>query len=134
MGSNGSRKKHSWYLVLDANFIHALSLPVNLEEWKSYWEHVKQVLQFSLFLACTFLHELCERHLEKQGCIQRVHGSKSSRLQDWASTVLTVAKGFAALNWFGEIQTVLLPVPLYLCQPGAKHQNHLCLSFLIYKV
>lgn len=50
------------------------------------------------------LRELCERRLEKQRCIQRVHGSKSSLLQDWASTVLTVAEGYAALNWFGKFK------------------------------
>lgn len=58
-------------------------------------------------------------------------GSKSSLLPDGASAGLMVAEGQTALSQLREIQIVLLPEPLNLCQPWIQHPR---LSVFVYKV
>ena len=97
------------------------SLPVNLEEWKQSWEHVKQAVlpQSFHFLARTFLILSSETGIRESKMDIMEQRYKCSFLQDTAFTALKMEKG-KTLDRILEIQIILLPVSLNLWEPWIK--------------
>lgn len=109
--------------VLEANGMHALSLPANLGGWESKWEYGRpRVLPHVPLILTSIFPTLSsvEASREGQGCRPQAQDPRASS-PGWGIRGLTVAEGQTALSQLREIQIVILPEPLNRCQPRILH-------------